>query len=332
MTTAVIIGRFQPIHNGHMGIFTHAFANYDKVLVLVGSSSEARTPKNPFTFEERYEMINGLYGANDDKLKIVPLYDCYDNDQAWASQVRQLIRIHSSGEATILGANKDDSSYYLKYFKDVELYEIKEKINATDIRKMLFEFDSTQSVDNFNRYLSPYIRNLCFRYLHSSVVEDYLYYEKYKAPYENLPHPPVFVTADVFYIGAATNSKILLVKRKQTPGKDLLALPGGFVEYNETIKNAAMREFKEETGQELNEYHLKGPYIYDSPNRSLRGRVITNVFIYTYGNYVSFTSANTTDETEVVEIYTEDLHLYREYMFEDHWHIINDLIKKMKEK
>ena len=57
LDTIVFIGRFQPFHNGHLEVIRTALSKAKKVLVLVGSSNQPRTPKNPFTFEERRNMI-----------------------------------------------------------------------------------------------------------------------------------------------------------------------------------------------------------------------------------------------------------------------------------
>lgn len=47
------------------------------------------------------------------------------------------------------------------------------------------------------------------------------------------------------------NGKILLIKRKYPPGIGKWALPGGVVEYGETIEQAALREVKEETNIDM---------------------------------------------------------------------------------
>ena len=53
------------------------------------------------------------------------------------------------------------------------------------------------------------------------------------------------VTADIFIFDEEIN--FILVKRKNNPFRDYWALPGGFVEYGESVENGAIREAKEET-------------------------------------------------------------------------------------
>jgi ADP-ribose pyrophosphatase YjhB (NUDIX family) len=68
--------------------------------------------------------------------------------------------------------------------------------------------------------------------------------------------------------------KIVLIKRKNPPYG--WALPGGFVEYGETVENTARREAKEETGLKL--VNLKQFKVYSEPNRDPRRHTISIVF------------------------------------------------------
>lgn len=55
---AMIFGRFQPLHNGHLELIKWALKlGYDEVVLLIGMASENYTPRNPFTAGERLEMI-----------------------------------------------------------------------------------------------------------------------------------------------------------------------------------------------------------------------------------------------------------------------------------
>ncbi len=74
-----------------------------------------------------------------------------------------------------------------------------------------------------------------------------------------------------------SEEKIVLIKRKNNPFKGQYALPGGFVEPNETVENACIREIKEETNLNLKSLALIG--VYAKPGRDPRGRVISFAFL-----------------------------------------------------
>jgi 8-oxo-dGTP diphosphatase len=70
---------------------------------------------------------------------------------------------------------------------------------------------------------------------------------------------------------------IILIKRKNEPYKNFWALPGGFVEYGETVESAALREVKEETQLEVKLNRILG--VYSDPRRDPRGHMVTICFI-----------------------------------------------------
>ena len=46
--TAIYIGRFEPVHSGHMALLQRALDSAPQVIVVIGSAWQARSPKNPF--------------------------------------------------------------------------------------------------------------------------------------------------------------------------------------------------------------------------------------------------------------------------------------------
>ncbi len=76
------------------------------------------------------------------------------------------------------------------------------------------------------------------------------------------------------------DNKILLIKRKRGPFKDMWALPGGFLNYGEeTLEETAVRELKEETSiiVIIEDLGLLG--VYSVPDRDPRGHVISHVYV-----------------------------------------------------
>jgi 8-oxo-dGTP diphosphatase len=70
---------------------------------------------------------------------------------------------------------------------------------------------------------------------------------------------------------------IVLIKRLNDPFKGMYALPGGIVEYGESVETAVLREVKEETGLDGKIYKLVG--VYSQPSRDPRGHFVSVCFI-----------------------------------------------------
>ena len=86
------------------------------------------------------------------------------------------------------------------------------------------------------------------------------------------PHPAVTVDVAIFTI-RNDELKVLLIKRALDPFLGSWALPGGFVELDESLVAAAKRELKEETG--VSAAYLEQLYTFGEPNRDPRERVIS---------------------------------------------------------
>jgi 8-oxo-dGTP diphosphatase len=86
------------------------------------------------------------------------------------------------------------------------------------------------------------------------------------------PHPAVTTDIVIFTIEDG-ELKVLLIERSNDPYKGCWALPGGFVDINEDLESAALRELKEETG--VTGVYLEQLFTFGRPNRDPRERVIS---------------------------------------------------------
>ena len=89
-------------------------------------------------------------------------------------------------------------------------------------------------------------------------------------------YPRPMLTADC--VVTNTRDEVLLIRRGNDPFKGCWALPGGFMEMDETIERCAVRELMEETGLEADEASLRLVGVYSAPGRDPRGRTVTAAY------------------------------------------------------
>lgn len=87
------------------------------------------------------------------------------------------------------------------------------------------------------------------------------------------PRPSLTVDCIIFGVDESLQLKVLLIQRGKEPYKDHWALPGGFVDMNEDLESAALRELEEETG--VKDVFIEQLYTFGAPNRDPRGRVVS---------------------------------------------------------
>jgi len=87
---------------------------------------------------------------------------------------------------------------------------------------------------------------------------------------------PMFTVDIIILRKIEEQTQILLIQRGREPFKDSWALPGGFIEMDETLEQSAYRELAEETA--ITEVSLQELKTYGDPGRDPRGRTISVVF------------------------------------------------------
>ena len=341
----VFLGRFQPFHNEHKDNVEKALLLSEKVIIGIGSSNIARSPKNPWTFDERKKMILESFNkAKRERLIVIGIPDLMYQNEQWCSDTQKLVHqavlqniegntAHNylSGfqdqKLGIIGCLKDNSSFYLKLFPQWKLEELpyKNNLDATVIRKKFFEskwFKDDVPRGTFN--VLDQMDLTVFEFIKDEIQS----YQKYKDIWSSAPYPPTFVTVDSCVI---QSGHILLVKRKFTPGKGLYALPGGFLNQDETIETAMIRELREETGLKVPEQVLIGSItksmVFDDPNRSLRGRTITHAYLIHLKTGFDLPHVRGQDDAEkAFWMPLSEFHMNENLFFEDHQFIIRKLI------
>jgi len=139
------------------------------------------------------------------------------------------------------------------------------------------------------------------------------------------PHPAVTADCVLFANSKENKIKVLLIKRKNEPYKDCWALPGGFMNIDETAEEAAVRELMEETNIEIIPEQVTLVGVYSNVDRDPRERVISIGFYATLNNIIT---AKALDDAE--DACWFDLDELPEKLAFDHFDVIDDAIFKMQ--
>ena len=137
-------------------------------------------------------------------------------------------------------------------------------------------------------------------------------------------YPRPAVTADIAVLRLDKVPEILLIQRLEPPFRMLWALPGGFMEMEETLEETARRELMEETGIKAGELIRFDSY--DKPGRDPRGRTITQVFVMIWKTDMGTPKAG----SDAAKLKWFGLNELPELAF-DHQEIVGDVIRMIKE-
>lgn len=356
----VYIGRFSPFHIGHAETISRALSLSKKVLVIVGSAFKARDIKNPWKFEERKRMIMDWVkttGHDPSKLVVVGQRDYPYNNNRWLGDIQRHVSEHDSGGTVYLtGSDRDDSTFYLKEFPSFKLdlvgaidIGISQYLAATSIRdlylsNMLNKRHMTDmEVDSVNinflpttslKFLQEFRQTEWFK----TLVEEFEFQVDHDKRWAGAPYTPIFQTVDAVVV---QTGHLLLVRRRNAPGRGLWALPGGYLNPNEWMIDGAIRELYEETRLDVPRPvvagSVKDDHIFEAPGRSNRGRIITRAFLFQLpdflvNNRVTLPKVKGKDDAEKAKWFTlAEVEAMSEHLFEDHFDIIQTMIARLRE-
>jgi len=334
---AVCVGRFQLFHNAQLALLRAALRLAPKVAVLVGSAHQARSPRNPFTFDERVATMRlSLSEEEQARVTFLPVRDVYD-EKRWVLQVQEAMSRLTGSDRTrvvLVGHRKDPTSEYLNDFPGWPLHDVgrQGEIHGKALRAALYTGESlevalaaiaSQVPAGTVAFLRSWAQLPFLARLKSEWAELAEEHDKWARS----PYPPVFVTVDAVVRVA---DQVLLIRRGRAPGKGLLAVPGGFIEQRETAYQSAVRELQEETGFGLlpseMEHALKATRVFDHPDRSQRGRVITHAFYFDFGNRMLPEIAGSDDAAEARWVKLAELPSLEEQFHDDHFHILDSFL------
>lgn len=337
--TAIYIGRFEPVHNGHMALLQRALDSARNVIVVMGSAWQARSPKNPFTCHERADMmLEALTETDRARVQVLPMRDYY-NEALWVQAVRKGVGQIAAADAHVglVGHFKDATSSYLSAFPGWELIHVERqgRIDATAIRDAYFGATpgtvrarlsdlASQMPESTLGFLERFAQTPCY----PALQEEWRMLRGYREAWAAAPYPPVFVTVDAVL---RCQNHVLLIRRAHAPGKGQLAVPGGFIEQRETVWQSCLRELAEETHCDVPEAALRAALqsvaVFDHPDRSQRGRTITHAHYFDLGNAPLPAVRADDDALQAEWIPVGQIAALEAEFFEDHFHMLDHFLQ-----
>ncbi|MBE7369296.1 bifunctional nicotinamide-nucleotide adenylyltransferase/Nudix hydroxylase [Ramlibacter pallidus] len=331
---AVCIGRFQLFHDAQLALLRQALAIAGRCAVLVGSARQSRSPRNPFTFAERVEAIR-LALTEDERARVtfVPLRDTWD-ERRWVADAQQAVA-ELTGSArsrvVLVGHRKDATTDYLHAFPGWSVHDVGRlgEVHGKALRAALYTGGTLEaSLAALSGQVPPsmleFLRAWAQLPFLARLKQEWAELAEEHDKWAGSPYPPVFVTVDAV---VRIRDQVLLIRRGRAPGKGLLAVPGGFIEQRETAYQSAVRELQEETGFHLlpseMEHACQAMRVFDHPDRSQRGRVITHAFYFDLGDRMLPEIAGSDDAAEARWVPISELPSLEEQFHDDHFHILD---------
>ncbi len=331
----IYIGRFHPLHLGHLQTIKFALEQTEQLILILGSDRIAPDIKNPWSSEERIKMIQSCLSADELKrIHFLPIRDWLYSDNLWLAAVQQKVFEITQGnpKIAVLGHRKDTSCYYLDLFPQWDYLEtgLYQALNSTDIRCIYFEGKDPSYHQFLPLGVAQFLETFKKSDRYSTLCKEYQFVQAYQKAWATAPYPPVFVTTDAVVV---QSGHVLVVRRKAMPGLGLIALPGGFVRQDETLVEGMLRELKEETRLKVPLPVLRGSimdsHVFDNPGRSLRGRTITHAYFLQLKAGELPVVKGSDDAEKAWWMSLADLYAHEDQIYEDHFQIIQHFISKI---
>lgn len=266
MKSALLAGRYQPFHLGHLSVAEDILQepDVDKLIIGIGSAQYSHNEKNPFTADERERMIRRSLHP-EKPYEMIKIDDTHDNS-TWISHVEKSCPAFD----IVYTGNPLVKQLFEGRGYEVRPPSLRYVISATDIRKMMM------LGDEWKKHVPQGTVD---------VIDEIDGVRRVRETIVKYPRPILVTDLVINYNNHPEKSGIVLIKRKDEPFINFWALPGGhFMPGKELIETAAVREAKEETSLCIERTSLNLLGVYSEPGRDPRGNYVSIAYYTTpYG-------------------------------------------------
>lgn len=277
------LSSFQPLTENDEQVVGAALASADRVTLIVGSARSSRSSHlNPLSLRERVDLLEQVYSreVSSGRIAIAHLADHLYQNASWELDLATLVKERGIDGFAVRRDEKGKRDRQLSRVAPV-LAGAANSMSQRRREEILAVWYSGGPMPYLGGGAIAAMCELRGSAHFEWLKEEWQFNLEYRAAWAKTPYPVKFLTADACI---ECNGRVLLVRRGNWPGKGLWALPGGFLEDDETVDEAAARELGEETNLELTleqaQQWLVRQGLFDLPYRDGRGRLVTGGYYF----------------------------------------------------
>lgn len=166
MKYSVFFGRFQLPHAGHIEVIKNALKNTQRLIIIIGSTDDKCTSRNPFSYTFRKKMLTDYLSEQNVTLSNIHfrrMKDYVYNDMKWETEARRVVNsiVDDTDEVLLTGYKKDGTSYYLSMFPEwgeLPFNTFYHNLSSSNIRKSVIQGDIHKFKNDISRMLYRNIR------------------------------------------------------------------------------------------------------------------------------------------------------------------------------
>lgn len=287
---AACVGHFVLPDEVQLELLRSALSRAERVRVFITRAWQAASARQPFGWRERADMLAAsLDNARLSRIDFEPVREHWDAKRTLRAVQAGLAPHHPAGTPVLcLWSGPEPEP------EDRPRGWAFEELGDTDARSeprldaLYAAHEPEAAWRGMEDELAPGTRERVRAWLDTPELarlrEEWRLIDREKKVWAAVPYPVTLVTVDAV---VRSGGYVLLVERGRSPGRGLWALPGGFLERGDTVLQSALRELVEETGLPLSERamreRLRSVKVFDHPERSQRGRVVTHAHFFDLG-------------------------------------------------
>ncbi|MDD0840646.1 NUDIX domain-containing protein [Curvibacter sp. HBC61] len=342
---AFCCGHFQPPSQADLALITRALQQARQVVVGLGGAYQARSPRQPLSWGERADLILAALPERDRaRLRFLPLREGPDAQRLqadWRAGLARLTQQAPAPDCLLVLPAPAQSERLHRLFRDaladhpalpVTDLPTVDGLHGAALRDAWFNTDN--GLQALNRLASALpaavlhgLREWHGQGHYEGLRSEWRALRQHRELWSVAPYPPVLVTVDAVVRCAG---QVLLIRRGRAPGLGLLAVPGGFLEQEDTLLESALRELQEETRLGLSptelQAALRGVVVLDAPERSQRGRTITHAHFFDLGDRPLPAVQGDDDAREALWVPVADLPGLEDQFFDDHFMLLDHFL------